>query len=163
MSDFLKDWTWEIKNDGDEFKPLKPGIYPAKLRRFEQAEHLGSAKIPPCPKAVLTLAVDTGDGVQEVLTSLLVHPKMEWKLSEFFRSIGRKRHGESLQMDWSNLIGQRLLVRIAPRSYVGSDGETHVANNVERFLDYNPDAFPQDPDWLAEAMDAGEEEMEIPF
>ena len=94
MSDFLKDWTWEIKNDGDEFKPLKPGIYPAKIRRFEQAEHPGSAKIPPCPKAVLTLAVDTGDGVQEVLTSLLVHPKMEWKLSEFFRSIGRKRHGE---------------------------------------------------------------------
>ena len=83
--------------------------------------------------------------------------------AEFFRSIGRKRHGETLQMDWSNLIGQRLLVRIAPRSYVGSDGETHVANNVERFLDYNPDAFPQDPDWLAEAMDAGEEEMEIPF
>ena len=36
MSDFLKDWTWEIKNDGDEFKPLKPGIYPAKIRRLDR-------------------------------------------------------------------------------------------------------------------------------
>ena len=157
MSDFIKDWTWEIKDDGSEFKPMKPGIYPARISGFEQTEHLGSAKIPPCPKAILTLKVDSGEGVQDVKTTLLVHRKMEWKLSEFFRAIGRKRHGEALRMDWSNLIGQKLVVKIGTRTYVGSDGETHVANNVDRFLDYNPDLFPDDPDWLADAMAAGDE------
>lgn len=164
MTDFINSWTWQIKDDGTEFKPLKPGIYPARISRFEQGEHLGSAKIPPCPKAILTLAVDSGNGSVDVKTTLLVHRKMEWKLSEFFRSIGRKRHGEPLQMDWSDLVGQKLLVKIGPRSYVGSDGETHVANNVERFLDYNPDAFPKDPDWLADALAADvQEELDDVF
>ena len=161
MENFISSWTWEIKNDGEEIKPMKPGIYPARISRFEQGDHMGSAKIPPCPKAILTLAVDSGNGPVEVKTTLLVHPRMEWKLSEFFRSIGRKRHGEALRMDWSNLVGQKLLVRIGPRSYVGSDGETHVANNVERFLDYNPDAFPKDPDWLKDAMAADVQDDEL--
>ena len=161
MSDFIKDWTWEIKDDGKEFKPMTPGIYPAIISRFEQSEHLGSAKISRCPKAILTLAVDSGDGTVDVKTTLLVHPKMEWKLSEFFRSIGRKRQGEPLNMDWSNLIGQKLLVKIAPRTYPGSDGETHVTNNVERFLDYNPDAFPKDPDWMKDALAADVQDDEL--
>ena len=161
MGNFIENWTWEIKDDGSEFKPMKPGIYPAIISRFEQAEHLGSPKIPPCPKAILTLAVDSGEGTVDVKTTLLVHRKMEWKLSEFFRSIGRKRHGEPLQMDWSNLVGQKLLVKIAPRTYPGSDGETRVTNNVERFLDYNPDAFPKDPDWMKEAMAADVQDDEL--
>ena len=161
MFDFINAWTREIKNDGDEFKPMKPGIYPAVISRFEQGEHPGSAKIPRCPKAMLTLKVDTGEGVQEVRTTLLVHPKMEWKLSEFFRSIGRKKHGEPFRMDWSNLLGQRLLVRIGTRSYIGSDGEEHVTNNVERFVDYDPEAFPKDPDWMKDALAADVQDDEL--
>ncbi len=160
MTDFISAWTREIRNDGDTFRPLKPGIYPAVISRFEQGEHHGSAKIPRCPKAMLTLKVDTGEGVQEVKATLLLHERMEWKLSEFFRSIGRKKHGEPFRMDWSNLVGQRLLVRIGTRAYIGSDGEEHTANTVEQFLDYNPDAFPQDPEWMKDALAADMQEDE---
>ena len=162
MSNFIDSWTWEIKDDSSGFKLIRPGIYPAKIIGFEQAEHLGSAKIPPCPKAILTLLVDTGEEPQEVKTNLLVHRKMEWKLSEFLRAIGRKKQGEALQMDWSNLVGQRLVVKISNRSYIGSDGDTHYANNIDRFCDFDPAMFPDDPDWLKEAQ-AAEDEEEIPF
>ena len=64
-------------------------------------------------------------------------------------------------MDWSNLIGQRLLVRIGTRSYTGRDGEEHVANNVDKFLDYDPDAFPTDPDWMKDALAANVQDDEL--
>ena len=64
-------------------------------------------------------------------------------------------------MDWSNLVGQRLVVRIGTRTYTGSDGEEHTANNVERFLDYDPEAFPKDPDWMKDALAADVQEDEL--
>ena len=161
MEDFISAWTREIKNDGDEFKPIRPGTYPAVISRLEQGEHPGSAKIPKCEKAILTLKVDTGSGTRDVKATLYLHEHMDWKLSEFFRSVGRKKRGEAFRMDWSNLIGQRLLVRIGTRSYTGRDGEEHVANNVDKFLDYDPDAFPTDPDWMKDALAANVQDDEL--
>ncbi len=155
-------WNWELKTDDEGPQLIAPGTYPARISWLEQGDFLGRAKMPPCPKAVLTLMIDTGEGAQELKTTLLVHPRMEWKLSEFFRSIGRKRHGEPLKMDWEGLVGLPLLVRVNHRSYIDSSGEQRTVNNIERFLDYNPDAFPKDPDWLASAM-AGESDVDEEF
>ena len=154
MDNFLSAWTWSLTDDSDGYQLLQPGIYRARIKRFEQGEFKGSAKLSACPRAIITLAVETENGPQEVTVSLLVHKKLEWKLSQFFRAIGRKKHGEELQMDWSGLVGLPLKVHITIRSYTNRDGEERQCNDVDRFYDFDPDDFPKDPDWLADAMSA---------
>ena len=70
MTDFINAWTWNLEDDSDGYQLLQPGVYRAKIRRFEQGEFAGSAKLSACPKAILTLAVETENGPREVVTSL---------------------------------------------------------------------------------------------
>ena len=93
--------------------------------------------------------------------SLLVHRKLEWKLSQFFRAIGRKKHGEALNMDWSGLVGLPLKVHITIRSYTSRDGEERQCNDVDRFYDFDPDDFPADPEWMKDALAADVQEDEL--
>ena len=162
MENFINAWIWNLEDDSDGYQLLQPGVYRAKIGRFEQGEFAGSAKLSACPKAILTLAVETENGPREVITSLLVHKKLEWKLSQFFRSVGRKKNGEPMQMDWSGLVGLPLKVHITNRTYINRDGEERQCNDVDRFYDYNPDDFPRDPDWLEDTAEADTEE-ELPF
>ena len=50
-------WNDEIENDGQAFSILQEGDYHFGVLSFERARHNGSDKIPPCNKAVLTLAI----------------------------------------------------------------------------------------------------------
>ena len=161
MTDFINAWTWKLTDDSDGYRLLQPGIYRARIKRFEQSEFKGSAKLSACPRAIITLAVETENGPQEVTVSLLVHRKLEWKLSQFFRAIGRKKHGEALQMDWSGLVGLPLKVHITIRSYKNRDGEDRQCNDVDRFFDYDPDDFPADPEWMKDALAADVQEDEL--
>ena len=158
MDNFINAWTWKLTDDSDGYRLLQPGVYRARIKRFEQGEFKGSAKLSACPRAIITLAVETEKGQQEVNVSLLVHKKLEWRLSQFFRAIGRKRHGEPLQMDWSGLVGLPLKVHISIRSYTNRDGEERQINDVDRFYDFDPDDFPKDPSWLADAMSADDDD-----
>ena len=81
------DWNAEIEDDSEGYSLLAEGDYSAKITFFERSRYEGSEKLPPCPVAVLTLAVDTADSPREIKTKLYLCKRMEWKLSEFFRSI----------------------------------------------------------------------------
>ena len=161
MTDFINAWTWKLTDDSDGYRLLQPGVYRARIKRFEQGEFKGSAKLSACPRAIITLAVETENGPQEVTVSLLVHRKLEWKLSQFFRAIGRKKHGEALDMDWSGLVGLPLKVHLTIRSYTNHDGEERQCNDVDRFYDFDPDDFPADPEWMKDALAADVQEDEL--
>ena len=87
-------WDDEIQRD-DTFQVLPEGDYRFTVTRFERARHSGSEKIPACPKAVLTVAVSNAGASGEVQTNLFLHSKFEWKLCQFFVSIGQRKHGEA--------------------------------------------------------------------
>ena len=55
------DWDSTIENDST-FTLLPEGVYPFTVTGFERARHNGSAKLDPCPKAVLTIEIDGGVG-----------------------------------------------------------------------------------------------------
>ena len=67
MSDYnsnnnmIMDWDDALENDGQEYVVLEEGDYNFTVTGFERGRFPGSAKIPPCNKAALTLAVDTPD------------------------------------------------------------------------------------------------------
>ena len=136
----ILDWDSTIENDGQGFVLLDEGDYDFTVTGFEKGMHNGSAKIPPCPKAMLTLSVDTPAGVAEIKENMILYKTMEWKLSSFFRCIGLKKHGERLVMKWDHVLGASGRAHIVQREYVGNDGTSRKANTVAYFMDQIPEA-----------------------
>ncbi len=136
------DWNDTIENDGQEFIILPEGDYNFTVSGFERGRFPGSAKMQACNKASLTLQVETENGIASCRTDLILNRMLEWKISAFFRSIGRKKHGERLVMDWNNLIGAKGRAHFKPRPYLDKDGKEKQANDVDRYIDYDEKFFP---------------------
>ena len=123
MNDGCLDWGDAIEKDGQEFVILPEGDYVFTVVDFERGRHAGSAKLPPCNKATLTMEVKTADGrTARLRNDLFLHRNTEWRISAFFRSIGRKAKGERLVMDWNHIIGTMGIAHVKPRTYIGNDG-----------------------------------------
>lgn len=136
------DWNDAIESDGQEFVVLEEGDYNFEVTGFERGRFPGGQKIPACNKASLTLQVKTENGVAICRTDLLLYRSLEWRLSAFFRCIGQKRPGERLVMDWNTVIGSRGRAHFKPRPYTDKDGNDRVANEVDRFYDWDEKYFP---------------------
>ncbi|MBO5569061.1 MAG: hypothetical protein J6A79_09070 [Clostridia bacterium] len=133
----IMDWGDAIENDGQEFVVLPEGDYTFTVTNFERGRFPGSAKIPPCNKATLTINIDNDKGSATARFDLILYRTLEWKIASFFRCIGQKKHGERVVMDWNKVVGARGRAHIKPRSYT-KDGEERQVNDVDRFLDYDP-------------------------
>lgn len=141
-------WDDEIQNE-NSFLLLPEGDYQFKITNFTKAHHEGSAKIPPCPKAIVDFEISNTDGnLLTISENFLLHSKLEWKLSQFFASIGMKKKGEPLRMCWSPaLIGKTGMCKIIIRKYPGADGQDHQKNQIEKLypaydLAEQPASFP---------------------
>lgn len=141
-------WDDEIVNDGSEFIYLEEGDYDFTVESYERGTFKGSAKIPQCPKLELKLKVSTPQGNTTVNYDLIMWSTLEWKLAEFLRAIGMKKHGEPNKIIWGNLIGSKGRARFYTRTYKKQDGSEGKANDVRRMYDH------QDPAWVAEAEKA---------
>ena len=132
------DWDDQIVKD-DLFTVIPKGTYNYTVQKFERASFAGSAKIPACAQATITIELtdDSGDVIGETDENLFLHTKMEWKLSEFFRSIGQKKHGEPLIMNWNEVPGSMGTCDVTVRKYPKNDGTEGESNNV-KFLDPKP-------------------------
>ena len=129
----IMDWGDVIENDGQEFRVLPEGEYDFTVSGFDRGRFPGSAKIPPCNKAVLTI---NADGV-DVKADLILFKTLEWKLAAFFRCIGQKKHGEKLVMNWDKVVGSKGRARIGIRKYE-KNGQTYEINDVTEWLDPLP-------------------------
>jgi hypothetical protein len=139
--EMLMDWNDSIENDGQEFVLLPDGEYNFTVTNFERGRFPGGQKIPACNKATITIQVDSKDGIAVVKFDLLLYRSLEWRISQFFRSIGQKKHGEKLTMDWNKVIGSRGRAKFKQRSYTALNGEERVTNDVDRFIDYDETFF----------------------
>lgn len=140
-NNFALEWNDQISNDGQEFILLPEGDYNYTVIDFERGRFNGSAKIPACNKAIITVQVETKEGISTIKFDLILYRSLEFRLSGFFRSIGQKKHGEKLVMDWSKVVGSKGRAHFKQRSYVNQNGEEKFVNDVDRFIDYNEDFF----------------------
>ena len=139
--DMLMNWDDSIETDGQEYILLPEGEYNFKVTNFERGRFNGSAKIPQCNKATITIQIEAKEGTTSVKFDLILYRTLEWRISAFFRCIGQKKHGEKLTMDWGKVIGSKGRAYIKQRSYTNLNGEEKFINDVERFIDYNEDFF----------------------
>lgn len=98
-------WDDTIKND-DSFVTIPAGDYDFTVDHYERSRSQGSEKIPPSNMAVVYFNVTAPGGDQvSIRENFILHSKLEWKLSELFCSVGLKKKGEELRMNWNDLPG----------------------------------------------------------
>ena len=139
MSEYQNDaheigWGDQIVADGGEFLLLDEGDYDFTVTAFERGRFPGSAKIPACNKAVLTLTVQTQKGEANTKYDLILWSSLEWKISEFFRSIGQKKSGEAFVPRWNEVVGSKGRAHFKPRKYL-KNGEERQVNDISKFYD----------------------------
>jgi len=125
-------WDDTISEESS-FILLPEGDYRFSIEKFERARHNGSEKIPPCPKAVVTFRIYNSNGSSALVTeNYFLARSMEWKLSEFFASVGMKKKGEETQMRWSpELVGKQGVCKVIVRTYQ-KDGENKQINRIDK-------------------------------
>lgn len=123
------DWDSEISAESS-FTVLPEGEYPFTVISFEREYHNGSEKLPACPKAKLKIEIDGGEkGISSVFHNLFISRKTEGLLCEFFTSIGLKKPGEPLRMNWQAVFGASGRCKIGVREYNGNE-----YNEIKKFL-----------------------------
>lgn len=122
------DWEGTITADAEEFILLPEGDYDFTVESFERSRFGGSEKMPPCNQAVLKMRIDTSFGTVYINHNLLLHSKTEWSLSAFFSSIGLKKKGEPLRMNWQLVPGARGRCKVTNKLY-----KDNQYNEVKKF------------------------------
>ena len=130
-------WDDTIQKEAPAFEPLPEGDYEFVVESFDRGRHAGSEKLPPCNKAVLKLRVKSADGREVTVThNLFLHTITEGMLSAFFESIGQKKKGEPLRMNWQMVPGAKGRLRLGVHKYTNKDGQERTSNDVKRFYPY---------------------------
>ena len=79
--------------------------------------------------------MDAPDGESEMNVNLFLLKRFEWKLCQFFTSIGLRQHGEKLRMNWAAVTGKTGRCRITKRTYKDKNGADRETNDLDEFLD----------------------------
>ena len=132
-------WEDMIVNDGNDYEPVPEGDYEFTIEKFERGRSKGEGKLPPCNMATVYFTIhDRGRDVT-VRENFLLHSKLEWKLSELFRSVGLKKEGEQLRMNWPALPGLtgRAKVIVEP----GTKDPSKRFNRIDKLYPKEPEKF----------------------
>lgn len=138
--DMGREFNWDdvIQNDGEEFVLLPEGDCDFEVRSFERGRHNGSEKLPPCNKAILKIRVTNEEGQSTTIThNLMLHSKCEGMICAFFTSIGQRKRGEQLRMNWNTVVGSRGRCKVGVRTWKDRNGEDKKSNEIKRF--YEPE------------------------
>lgn len=132
-------WDDEILDEGGSFEPLPEDDYDFTVNKVERARSSGKGKLPPCNMAKVTFTVWGSDGSREITENFILHSSMEWKLSQLFLSVGMKKHGEPLRMNWTAIVGKTGKCRVGIKTFKKNDGSDGTGNEIKKFYAYDED------------------------
>lgn len=121
-------WDDEIVKDSS-FILLPDGDYKFTVKMYERGRFNGSEKMPPCAQATIYCEIEAPEGTVTLKNNLFLHTKTEGILSSFFASIGQKKKGEPLRMNWNTVVGSTGMCKVSSKEY---NGNTY--NEIKRFL-----------------------------
>ena len=108
-------WDSEISQEQEK---LTPGVYDFEVVNVSKDVFNGSDKMAPCPIAVVDLRVTDQMTMKE---KLFLSTKAEWRISQFFISIGQKKKGVPFRPNWNAVIGSKGRVKIGTKTYQGNE------------------------------------------
>ena len=127
-------WNDEIQKDSS-FVELPAGDYDFTIDHYERGRSQGSDKIPPSNMAIVFFNLIAPDGTAtQIRENFILHTKLEWKLSELFTSVGLKKPGEVLRMNWDALPG--LKGRCKVRLDADRNDPTKKYNHIDKLYPY---------------------------
>lgn len=115
-----------------EFEPFPPGNYPFRVVEITRGQFDGSKKMAPSPKVDVTCEVfdEHSNKSIRVRRSLILNSKTAFVIAQFFESIGKKKKGEPIKMDW-NVIGSGGYLELGQRK---STTNGKMYNEIKRFI-----------------------------
>jgi hypothetical protein len=126
-----------IENEDGGFVLLPDGDYDFTVNKITRSRYEGSAKMPSCNTVSVELTVWGAGGDSATITErFFLVKKFEWKLSQFFLSIGLKKHGEQLVMRW-NIEGYKGKCKVYIDNYKKQDGSDGQSNKIKKFYAYD--------------------------
>ena len=129
-------WNDEIVNEGAEFVLLPEGDYDFTVSKVERARYSGSERMPACNMAKVTFTIWGAEDKVEITDNFYLCNKFEWKLSSLFLSVGMKKHGEPLRMNWEALTGKKGKCHVYIDNYKKKDGSDGKSNKIKKLYDY---------------------------
>lgn len=126
-----------IEDEGSSFALLPEGDYDFTVSKVTRFRYEGGDKVPPCNAVSVEVTVWGTQDMTVITERFYLIRKFEWKLSQFFLSLGMKKHGEPLVMNW-NIEGKRGKCKVCIDKYQkrdgGGDGQS---NKIKRFYAYD--------------------------
>ncbi|WP_224993931.1 hypothetical protein [Enterococcus faecalis] len=138
-NEFL-DWNGSFVATESEFKLFAEGDYSFRVINFERKIYDGqSTKIPNgAPFAEIELEfTDPKDGsTTKVFDRLYLLKKWQWKLTQFFASIGQAPAiGQAFSPNWNAVIGSNGKAHLVINKYTKQDGSSNENNQVKNYLE----------------------------
>ena len=125
-----------IEEESGGFTLLPEGDYDFTVNKVTRTRYEGSDKMPACNSVTVELTVWGPQDKATISERFFLVKKFEWKLSQFFLSIGVKKHGEPLVMRW-NIEGSRGKCKVYIDKYKKNDGSDGQSNKIKKFYAYD--------------------------
>lgn len=125
-----------IENEDGGFTLLPDGDYDFTVNKVTRSRYEGSDKMPSCNAVSVELSVWGAQDRATITERFFLVKKFEWKLSQFFLSIGLKKHGEQLVMRW-NIEGYKGKCKVYIDNYKRDDGSKGQSNKIKKFYAYD--------------------------
>jgi hypothetical protein len=131
-------WTDGITPDEGGFVLLPDGEASFEVLSMQRARRsVGDCGTVNVCDMTLLVTSDANNQTSKLEASLPLHPKFTWKITQFFTSIGARKHGDTGRFvpDWGKITGTSGRCRITTRTYQKKAGGEGKANQVDAFLD----------------------------
>lgn len=125
-----------IEEESGGFSLLPEGDYDFTVSKVTRGRYEGSDKMPACNSVTVELTIWGPQDKATITERFFLVKKFEWKLSQFFLSIGLKKHGEQLVMRW-NIEGMRGKCKVYIDNYKKNDGSDGQSNKIKKFYAYD--------------------------
>jgi len=139
MPSYQWDDTLEDNGEGDyTFILLPPGIYGAECVEVTR----GFSTASNCNQAGVVWKVVSTKGRTKLTDYLNLSENVKWKILQLFRSVGMRKHGEAIRLNFPALPGKTGWLKIGHRTYLDKNNVEKTTNQIEGYIP--PEEVPVD-------------------